>query len=385
MAVSITLCDCGGGFGDVVGPVSAIDEALVLFDGITGKLIKDSGTVPTSGIKTFLATPSSANLAAAVTDETGSGSLVFGTSPTFVTPLLGTPTSGVLTNCTGLPIAGITGLGTGVATLLAATPSGTGGLAGTTSPTFTTGITLNGTFTQTSASASAIVSGPNGGMNPVFQVVSNVASQADGISITGNAAGSGVLFQALSSGSNAPISFAAKGSGGITFRGFSATANTVTLGDKVFVVNGGQGLFVDRINSYTGGGVFVLGSNFGLGTASPAYGLHGLWTTGLTANQTMLVQDATPTTGITGIFFSAGAAQSTNPILTVAGILKAAIFLSDGTVRFKGYTVATLPAGVVGDNAYVTDALAPTFLATVVGGGAIVTPVFYNGSAWVGA
>jgi hypothetical protein len=34
------------------------------------------------GILTFLTTPSSANLAAAVTDETGSGSLMFGTNPT---------------------------------------------------------------------------------------------------------------------------------------------------------------------------------------------------------------------------------------------------------------------------------------------------------------
>lgn len=38
-----------------------------------------------SGVATFLATPSSANLATAVTDETGSGSLVFGTSPTITT------------------------------------------------------------------------------------------------------------------------------------------------------------------------------------------------------------------------------------------------------------------------------------------------------------
>ena len=89
-----------------------------------------------SGVATFLATPSSANLASAVTGETGSGALVFGTSPTLatptltsptmtapvlgtvasgnisactstsmvmVTPVLGTPTSGVLTNCTGSP------------------------------------------------------------------------------------------------------------------------------------------------------------------------------------------------------------------------------------------------------------------------------------------
>jgi hypothetical protein len=53
-----------------------------------------------TGVATFLGTPSSANLAAAVTDETGSGSLVFATSPTLVTPVLGTPTSGTLSNCT---------------------------------------------------------------------------------------------------------------------------------------------------------------------------------------------------------------------------------------------------------------------------------------------
>ena len=53
-----------------------------------------------AGVQTWLGTPSSSNLAAAVTDETGSGSLVFATSPTLVTPILGTPTSGTLSNCT---------------------------------------------------------------------------------------------------------------------------------------------------------------------------------------------------------------------------------------------------------------------------------------------
>jgi hypothetical protein len=71
---------------------------------VTGTLpVANGGTGITSfgtGVATFLGTPSSANLAAAVTDETGSGSLVFATSPTFVTPVLGTPTSGALTTCT---------------------------------------------------------------------------------------------------------------------------------------------------------------------------------------------------------------------------------------------------------------------------------------------
>jgi hypothetical protein len=53
-----------------------------------------------TGVATFLGTPSSANLIAAVTDETGTGNLVFATSPTLVTPVLGTPSSGNLSNCT---------------------------------------------------------------------------------------------------------------------------------------------------------------------------------------------------------------------------------------------------------------------------------------------
>jgi len=60
-----------------------------------------------TGVATFLGTPTSANLRAAVSDETGSGSLVFATSPTLVTPALGTPSSVTLTNATGLPNAGL--------------------------------------------------------------------------------------------------------------------------------------------------------------------------------------------------------------------------------------------------------------------------------------
>ena len=71
---------------------------------VTGTLpVANGGTGITSfgsGVATFLGTPSSANLLAAVTDETGTGALVFATSPTLVTPVLGTPTSGTLSGCT---------------------------------------------------------------------------------------------------------------------------------------------------------------------------------------------------------------------------------------------------------------------------------------------
>ena len=51
----------------------------------------------------------SAQLRAAVTDETGTGALVFATSPTLVTPALGTPSSGVVTNLTGTASINING------------------------------------------------------------------------------------------------------------------------------------------------------------------------------------------------------------------------------------------------------------------------------------
>ena len=108
-----------------------------------------------TGVGTWLGTPSSSNLAAAVTGETGSGALVFDTSPTLTTPNLGTPSAVNLSNGTALPISGISGLGTGVGTWLG-TPSssnlaaavtgetGSGALVFGTSPTFTTGLTLGG-------------------------------------------------------------------------------------------------------------------------------------------------------------------------------------------------------------------------------------------------
>lgn len=82
-----------------------------------------------------------------------------------------------------------------------------------------------------------------------------------------------------------------------------------------------------------------------------------------------------------------------NPTLTAAADFRAievtggnSIFqkvIAQNTIRLKNYTVATLPTGTQGDTAYVTDALAPAYLVTVVGGGAVVCPVFFNGTNWV--
>jgi hypothetical protein len=61
-----------------------------------------------SGIATFLATPSSANLISAVTDETGTGALVFANTPTLVTPNIGAATGTSLTLSGNLTINGTT-------------------------------------------------------------------------------------------------------------------------------------------------------------------------------------------------------------------------------------------------------------------------------------
>jgi len=93
---------------------------------------------------------------------TGSGTVVaLATSPSFTTPLLGTPTSGTLTNCTGLPVStGISGFGTGVATALAVNVGSAGAF-----------VTFNGALGT-----------------PSSGVATNLTGTASGLSIGGNAA-----------------------------------------------------------------------------------------------------------------------------------------------------------------------------------------------------
>jgi hypothetical protein len=117
--------------------------------------------VITSAMKTFLATPSSANLAAAVADETGTGALVFANSPVLVTPNLGTPSAINLSNATNLPLASVTGLGAGVATFLA-TPSSANLAAAVTNETGTGALVFAGSPALTGTpTAPTAVAGTN--------------------------------------------------------------------------------------------------------------------------------------------------------------------------------------------------------------------------------
>jgi hypothetical protein len=173
-------------------------------------------TVFAAGIAAWLTTPTSANLRAAMTDETGTGSLVFATSPTLVTPVLGTPTSGTLTNCTGLPVAsGISGLGSNVAAFLA-TPSsanlaaaltdetGTGANVFANTPTL---VTPNiGAATGTSLTATGVIASTGtagvGYATGAGGTVTQATSRTTGVTIN-KTAGAITLFSAAGSGTAA--------------------------------------------------------------------------------------------------------------------------------------------------------------------------------------
>ena len=85
----------------VVDPTA--DRTVTIPDATTtmvGTDVSQTLTNKTIALGSNTITGTSAQLATAISDETGSGALVFASSPTLVTPALGTPSSGDLANCT---------------------------------------------------------------------------------------------------------------------------------------------------------------------------------------------------------------------------------------------------------------------------------------------
>jgi hypothetical protein len=141
--------------------------AKALFVGTTANVagaVTLQSTLGVTGITTFSAQPIFSSLTASsavATDaskglvsvtNTGTGNNVLATSPTLVTPILGAPTSGTLTNCTGLPNAGLVNSSVTVgstAIALGATAATVAGLTLTT-PIASTTIGVGGATASTS-------------------------------------------------------------------------------------------------------------------------------------------------------------------------------------------------------------------------------------------
>jgi hypothetical protein len=298
-----------------------------------------------TGVATFLGTPSSANLAAAVTDETGTGSLVFATSPTLVTPLLGTPTSGVLTNCTGLPLTtGVTGTlpilngGTGQTTASAAFNA--------LSPITTAGDLIYGSGVNTASRL---------GIGSAGQVLTVVAGVPAWSTVAAN------------------VSSFSAGTTGLTPS--TATTGVVTLAGTLVAANGGTGQ-----SSYTVGDILfastttALSKLAGVATgnalisggvgAAPSYGKIGLTTTvsgilpganGGTNNGFFAVSG--PTTALKTFTFPDASATvlTTNSLVTVAqggtGVATlTGIAYGNGTSAFTAASAAQV-VSVIGSTA----------------------------------
>lgn len=100
------------------GSYLTVAAAAASYQPLATTLTSWASVTRASGFDTFVATPSSANLRSLLTDETGTGAAVFANAPTLVSPVLGTPTSGNLANCTSYPLAQLSGAGTSVLTAL---------------------------------------------------------------------------------------------------------------------------------------------------------------------------------------------------------------------------------------------------------------------------
>ena len=216
----------------------AVGSTLVYTDGEGWRVLTSAGAVVTSTLSPM----TSAQLAAIISDETGSGSAVFATSPILVTPALGTPSALVLTNATGLPTAGLVN---GAVTLAKMADLAQDQFIGRT--TASTGVPQTATIT---AAARTVLDDPT------------VASMVDTLG-GASSVGTGGLARATSPVFGTNISTPAIVSPG-------ALTVTPAAGSGVAIVLSGAGDFVVNTNQFV---VDTSAGNVGIGTTAPTRAL----------------------------------------------------------------------------------------------------------------
>lgn len=284
-----------------------------------------------TGAATFLGTATSANLRALITDESGTGAALFQNGA------LGTPTSGVLTNATGLPIStGISGLGTSVATALGNAVNGASGLVGFSGNLGTplAGVLTNATGLPVSTGVSGLGTGiatalgvavGSAGSPVVNGGALGTPSSGVGTNLTGTAA-------SLTAGNATKLATArAIGIGGTT--GLTATgvnfdgsaAITPALTGTLAVASGGTGVTVAPAR------VSILTNNTPAGTTSTtAQVMMGLGSTATitptTSGKLLIIVSGNITNSVSGdgaqvqIRAGTGTAPANGAAITGAGV-----------------------------------------------------------------
>lgn len=119
---------------------------------------------------------------------------------------------------------------------------------------------------------------------------------------------------------------------------------------------------------------------------SPSGNKNIVWKDGTGVMGRISVDYTTPNSTMSfGSLYNSGYNATDLMTLSSTGLAVTGAISATTTIKTGGYTVGTLPAGVTGDRAYVTDATTPTYLGALTGGGAVVCPVFKNASAWISA
>ena len=177
-----------------------------------------------------------ANGGTGVTSSTGTVAVVLSNSPTLVTPALGTPASGVMTNMTGLPITGITSSTSAELATLLSDETGSGLAVFNTSPTLVTpalGTPASGVATNLTGTASGLTSGnvtTNANLTGEVTSVGNAATLANTVVDVDNiVAASNLLISDLEiilDGGGSAITTGIKGSIVVDF---DCTINNVTM------------------------------------------------------------------------------------------------------------------------------------------------------------